>query len=52
MATTHTYAGVHALARQALPGVRYQRYLLWRYSLIWTKPATGPTTMTVPVSRS
>jgi 2-polyprenyl-3-methyl-5-hydroxy-6-metoxy-1,4-benzoquinol methylase len=34
----HTYAGIHALARQALPGVRYQRHLLWRYSLIWAKP--------------
>ncbi len=22
----------------ALPGVRYRRHPLWRYSLIWTKP--------------
>lgn len=22
-----------------LPGARYRRHLLWRYSLIWTKPA-------------
>jgi hypothetical protein len=29
---------MHALARQMLPGARYRRHLLWRYSLIWTKP--------------
>jgi len=34
----HSYAEVQALARQALPGVRYRRHPLWRYSLIWTKP--------------
>jgi len=34
----HTYVEVHALARQALPDVRYRRHPLWRYSLIWTKP--------------
>jgi ubiquinone/menaquinone biosynthesis C-methylase UbiE len=34
----YTYAEMHALARQALPGVRYRRHLLWRYSLTWTKP--------------
>jgi hypothetical protein len=34
----HAYAEVHALAQQALPGVRYRRHLLWRYSLIWAKP--------------
>jgi len=38
MAPLHTYAEVHALARQALPGVQYRRHPLWRYSLIWTKP--------------
>jgi SAM-dependent methyltransferase len=43
-----SYAEMDALARQALPGVRYRRHLLWRYSLIWVKPArpepetTGP----------
>lgn len=47
----HTYADIHALARQALPGVHYQRHLLWRYSLIWAKPATRPTAMTVPVAK-
>jgi hypothetical protein len=34
----HTYAEMHALAQQVLPGARYRRHLLWRYSLIWTKP--------------
>ena len=27
-----------AAAARALPGVRYRRHLLWRYSLLWTKP--------------
>ena len=26
------------IAAQELPGVRYRRHLLWRYSLVWTKP--------------
>jgi hypothetical protein len=26
------------LAAAVLPGVRYRRHLLWRYSLIWTRP--------------
>jgi len=34
-----SYAETRALARQALPGARYRRHLLWRYSLIWVKPA-------------
>jgi len=29
---------VHAIARDVLPGVRYRRHLLWRYSLRWRKP--------------
>lgn len=28
-----------ALAQRVLPGVRYRRRLLFRYSLVWTKPA-------------
>jgi SAM-dependent methyltransferase len=32
-----TYAGMRRLAAQLLPGVRYRRHLLWRYSLVWTK---------------
>jgi ubiquinone/menaquinone biosynthesis C-methylase UbiE len=27
-----------AAAADALPGVRYRRHLLWRYSLLWRKP--------------
>jgi SAM-dependent methyltransferase len=34
-----TYAQTRRLARRLLPGVRYRRLLLWRYSLVWTKPA-------------
>jgi hypothetical protein len=33
-----TWAEVHATAREVLPGVRYRRHLLWRYSLRWRKP--------------
>jgi SAM-dependent methyltransferase len=33
-----TYSGMRRLARSLLPGVRYRRRALWRYSLIWTKP--------------
>jgi ubiquinone/menaquinone biosynthesis C-methylase UbiE len=33
-----TWAEVHATARDILPGVRYRRHLLWRYSLRWRKP--------------
>ena len=31
---------VRAEAARLLPGVRYRRHLLWRYSLLWRKP--GP----------
>jgi 2-polyprenyl-3-methyl-5-hydroxy-6-metoxy-1,4-benzoquinol methylase len=33
-----TWAQVRTTARRLLPGVRYRRRLLWRYSLLWTKP--------------
>jgi ubiquinone/menaquinone biosynthesis C-methylase UbiE len=33
-----TWAEVRATARSLLPGVRYRRHLLWRYSMLWTKP--------------
>jgi SAM-dependent methyltransferase len=36
----HTYREIRALAEDLLPGVRYRRHLLWRYSLTWTRP--GP----------
>ena len=33
-----TWAEVRETARRVLPGVRYRRHLLWRYSLVWDKP--------------
>ena len=32
-----TWAEVQTAARGLLPGVRYRRHLLWRYSLLWRK---------------
>jgi ubiquinone/menaquinone biosynthesis C-methylase UbiE len=34
-----TFGETRRLARRVLPGVRYRRLLLFRYSLVWTKPA-------------
>ena len=34
-----TYASMRRMAAGLLPGARFQRHLLWRYSLIWTKPS-------------
>ncbi|HEX6452485.1 MAG TPA: class I SAM-dependent methyltransferase [Trebonia sp.] len=33
-----TWAAVRETASRVLPGVRYRRHLLWRYSLVWDKP--------------
>jgi ubiquinone/menaquinone biosynthesis C-methylase UbiE len=33
-----TWAQVHKTAARLLPGARYRRHLLWRYSVTWTKP--------------
>jgi SAM-dependent methyltransferase len=33
-----TWGEARKTARRVLPGVRYRRHLLWRYSLLWTKP--------------
>jgi len=33
-----TWGQVRATANTLLPGVRYHRQLLWRYSLLWRKP--------------
>jgi hypothetical protein len=38
MAADMTWAQIRTTARRLLPGVRYRRRLLWRYSLPWTKP--------------
>jgi ubiquinone/menaquinone biosynthesis C-methylase UbiE len=35
----HSWREVRAAARETLPGVRYRRHLLWRYSLRWRKPS-------------
>jgi 2-polyprenyl-3-methyl-5-hydroxy-6-metoxy-1,4-benzoquinol methylase len=34
-----TFSETRRVARRVLPGVRYRRLLLWRYSLVWRKPA-------------
>jgi SAM-dependent methyltransferase len=34
-----TWGQVRATASRLLPTVRYRRHLLWRYSLLWRKPA-------------
>lgn len=34
------YATMKRLATGLLPGVRWRRHLLWRYSLVWTNPGT------------
>lgn len=39
-----TWSQVHKVACALLPGARYRRHLLWRYSLIWTKPAEASET--------
>jgi ubiquinone/menaquinone biosynthesis C-methylase UbiE len=33
-----SWSQVRATAVRVLPGVRYRRHLLWRYSLLWEKP--------------
>lgn len=33
-----TYPETRRTAAELLPGVHYRRHLLWRFSLIWTKP--------------
>jgi len=38
MAPDMTWTQVRETARRLLPGVRYRRHLLWRYSLVWDKP--------------
>ncbi|NJC69593.1 class I SAM-dependent methyltransferase [Planosporangium thailandense] len=32
-----TFGQMRRVARRQLPGVRYRRHLLWRYSLVWRK---------------
>ena len=35
---SHSFAEIRALAERLLPEASIRRHLLWRYSLIWTKP--------------
>jgi SAM-dependent methyltransferase len=35
----HSYAELRRIIQDVLPGARYRRLLLWRYSVIWAKPA-------------
>jgi 2-polyprenyl-3-methyl-5-hydroxy-6-metoxy-1,4-benzoquinol methylase len=34
------YCEMRRLAERLLPGVQYRRHVLWRYSLVWTRPRT------------
>jgi len=34
----HSHPEIRVLAGETLPGARYRRHLLWRYSLVWVKP--------------
>jgi 2-polyprenyl-3-methyl-5-hydroxy-6-metoxy-1,4-benzoquinol methylase len=34
-----TFPGMQALAAEVLPGSTYRRHLLFRYSIVWSKPA-------------
>jgi SAM-dependent methyltransferase len=38
----HSYAQLRRISHQVLPGAAYRRRLLWRYSVVWTKPPAGP----------
>lgn len=33
------YSTMRGLATELLPGVRWRRHLMWRYSLVWTNPS-------------
>jgi 2-polyprenyl-3-methyl-5-hydroxy-6-metoxy-1,4-benzoquinol methylase len=33
-----SYAEIRQMAERLLPGARFRRHLLWRYSLIWQRP--------------
>jgi SAM-dependent methyltransferase len=39
MAPDMSWAQVRSVAARLLPGARYRRHLLWRYSVTWVKPA-------------
>lgn len=33
-----SFTGTRRIAARVLPGSRFRRHVLWRYSLVWTKP--------------
>ena len=35
-----SYAEIRAIAAKLLPGVKYRRHVLWRYSLLWIRPGS------------
>jgi SAM-dependent methyltransferase len=35
------YTELRRTAERLLPGVKYRRHVLWRYSLVWTRPREG-----------
>jgi 2-polyprenyl-3-methyl-5-hydroxy-6-metoxy-1,4-benzoquinol methylase len=35
----HTYREIRHVAERALPRARFRRHLLWRYSIVWTRPS-------------
>jgi 2-polyprenyl-3-methyl-5-hydroxy-6-metoxy-1,4-benzoquinol methylase len=35
----HSYREIQLLAERTLAHARFRRHLLWRYSIVWTKPA-------------
>lgn len=37
----HNYEDVKHEAARLLPGSEFKKRLMWRYTLVWTKPATG-----------
>ena len=39
----HTYGEVRAIAERELPGARFRRHLLFRYSIVWTPPTDSRT---------
>lgn len=36
------YRELRSVAERLLPGVRYRRHVLWRYSLVWRRPESWP----------
>jgi 2-polyprenyl-3-methyl-5-hydroxy-6-metoxy-1,4-benzoquinol methylase len=37
-----SFRRMRRIIRERLPGARYRRHLLWRYSVVWQKPGSGP----------